>query len=51
MRHLELPYDERRTIQVKFGNLVEDEYRIEVNGREMGQMRRAELEKGLEVVV
>ena len=51
LRHLELPYDERRTVLIKFGNLVEEEYRIEVNGREMGQMRRAELEKGLEVVV
>ena len=51
LRHLELPYDERRTVLIKFGNLVEEEYRIEVNGREMGQMRRAELEQGLEVVV
>ena len=51
MQHLDLPYDGRRTILVKFGNLVEDEYGIAVNGQELGTMRRERLEQGLDVEV
>ena len=51
LQDLASPYIGRRTVLVKFGNLVDDEYSIAVNGRGFGKVKRADLAQGLEVEV
>ena len=51
LERLVLPYTARRKVLVRFGNLMEDEFEITINGQSLGQMRRADLARGLEVEV
>ena len=51
LKRLASPYTARRKILVKFGNLVEDEIGIMVNGKNLGMVRREDLVQGLEVEV
>ncbi|MCY3713046.1 MAG: hypothetical protein OXH02_07140 [Gemmatimonadetes bacterium] len=51
LQHLALPYTTPRKIVVKFGNLVEETYRINLNDQDLGALTKETLKQGLEIEI
>ncbi|MXW04806.1 MAG: hypothetical protein F4Z81_07020 [Gemmatimonadetes bacterium] len=51
LQHLASPYTTLRKIVVKFGNLVEETYRIRLNDQDLGVLTKETLEQGLEIEI
>lgn len=51
LQQLASPYTDRRRIQVKFGYMDEDAYRIGINGQIRGEWKKETLAQGLEIEI
>lgn len=51
LQQLTSPYTTRRKIVVKFGNLIEETYKISLNDQDLGALTKETLEHGLEIVI
>ncbi len=51
LQHLASPYTTPRKIVVKFGNLVEENYRIRFNYQDLGALTKETLKQGLEIEI